>query len=224
MFDRSFLLVCLASLAAMSVRPADAQTSPWYGGASAGPSAAKIDDATILAGFAAAGLPAGTIDHSDRATAYRLFGGYRLLPHLALEGGYFDLGRFGFSAGADASGGTLVGHLQARGLNLDLVGDWPVAGKLSAIGRLGVAEVHSRDAFEQTGSAVLFDSGYAHTRSGVGYQAGAGIEYAATPAWGLRLEAQGLRFDDPIGRREIVRLISFGLVYRFGADLAVNGL
>src|SRR5450830_898530 len=87
----------LLVLALMAAPYALAAEPGWYIGANVGQSQAKIDTARISSGLLGTGLTVGPIDENDRDRGYKLFGGYQLSRHFSVEGGYFDLGKFGFS-------------------------------------------------------------------------------------------------------------------------------
>src|SRR6202050_5701527 len=72
--------------------------SGWYIGANAGQSRAKIDDVRIIDGLAAQGIATTALKDDDRTLGYKVFGGYEFNQYLALESGYFDLGKFGYTA------------------------------------------------------------------------------------------------------------------------------
>ena len=126
----------LAVLGALACPFATAQEAPWYGGASIGRSTANVDDPRIISGLAGMGLATASITDRDRDTGYKLFGGYRFSRNIALEAGWFELGRFGYTA-TTVPAGTLGGDIRVNGLDLDVVGTWPLVGKLSALGRVG---------------------------------------------------------------------------------------
>src|SRR5665647_3765154 len=109
----------LIALAVLASSFAMADDSGWYAGANVGRSSAKIDDARISSGFTSA-----TITDDDRSSGYKIFGGYQFNQYFAVEGGYFDLGNFGFHA-TTVPTGTLSGNIKLKGLNLDLVGTLP---------------------------------------------------------------------------------------------------
>src|SRR5476649_1369415 len=121
-------------IAAMFAGPhALADDSGWYTGANIGRSQAKIDDARITSGLLGAGFGTTGISDRDRDTGYKLFGGYQFNRNFALEGGYFDLGKFSFTA-TTTPPGTLNGSIRLRGLNFDALGFLPFTEKLSGFG------------------------------------------------------------------------------------------
>src|ERR1700690_2075964 len=90
-------LAALAAIASPFAMADDAGLG-WYGGLSIGQSRAKIDDERISNTLLGAGFTSTTITDDNRDTGYKLFGGYKVNKNFALEGGYFDLGKFGFTA------------------------------------------------------------------------------------------------------------------------------
>ena len=88
----------LVALAAIASPFAMASDAGWYGGVSVGQSRAEIADARITAELLGGGLTVvPPIADDDRDTGYKLFGGYKFNRNFAVEGGYFNLGKFGFT-------------------------------------------------------------------------------------------------------------------------------
>lgn len=189
-----------------------------YMGISAGESKAHIDNARITQSLLGAGLTTNTLSEDRRDTGYKAFVGFPVNPYWAVEGGYFDLGRFGFTA-ATTPAGTLSGSARIRGLNLDLVGTLPITERWSLLGRVGAAYAQTNDTFSGTG-AVSVTEPSARKRE-TNYKYGFGTQYAFSPALTLRLEAERYRVNDAFGSRGDVDLVSLGLVYRFGGPVPV---
>jgi len=214
--NKSAGALSLLTLALFAHPQALAQSTGWYAGANAGRSGAEIDDPRISSGLAGQGFNTTSIDDRDRSTGFKLYGGYQFNPYLALEGGYFDLGKFGYTAhGANAVGaaGTLDGEMRVRGMNLDLVGTLPLTGKLSALGRVGVNVARVNDRFLGTGSLALNNTA-SKNESNVKF--GLGLNYAFSTALDMRLEVERYRVNDAIGNKGDIDMVSLGLVYRFG--------
>lgn len=186
----------------------------WYGGANIGRSSAKIDDNRIGSSLAAGGASSISINDDDRDAAYKIFGGYQFNRNFAIEGGYFDLGKFGFTA-TTIPAGTLRGDIKLRGLNLDLVGTLPITEKFSAIGRVGMNYASAKDSFSSTG-AVTAPTNLNPRKSAAHYKLGVGLQYAFTDALAMRVEAERYRIDDAVGNKGDIDLVSVGLIYRFG--------
>ena len=203
----------LVALAVIASPFAVADDSGWYGGLNVGRSRADIDDARIQAQFLGAPLVTTSFRDDNRDTGFKLFGGYQLNKNFALEGGYFDLGKFSFTA-TTAPAGTLSGDFKIRGLNLDAVGILPIHEKFSAFGRVGVQYADTRDSFARTGAVPALNPN--PSKREANYKYGLGLQYDFTESLGMRVEAERYRINDAIGHKGNVDLISVGLVYRFG--------
>ena len=203
----------LVALAAIASPYAVADDTGWYGGASVGQSRAKIDDARITSGLLGSGFATTSISDDDRDTGYKIFGGYQFNKNFALEGGYFDLGKFGFTA-TTIPAGTLHGDIKLRGLNLDAVGILPITEKFSALGRIGVNYAQARDTFSGTGAVNVTNPN--PSKNDTHYKVGLGLQYAFTESLAVRTELERYRINDAVGNNGDIDLISVGLVYRFG--------
>lgn len=191
-----------------------ADDTGWYVGANVGQSRARIDDARINRSLLGSGFSSATITDDDRDVGYKIFGGYQMNRYLAVEGGYFDLGKFGFAA-TTVPAGTLNGEAKIRGLNLDLVGTLPITDKFSAFGRVGVNYADVRDRFSGTGAVLTADSN--PSKRDANYKLGLGLEYDFTDSLSMRGEVERYRINDAVGNKGDVDLFSLGLIYRFGA-------
>lgn len=203
----------LAALAAISSPYAAAEDAGWYVGASGGPSKATIDDAKISSSLIGGGFQSSTIADDNRSTGYKLFGGYQFSPNFALEGGYFDLGKFGFTA-TTVPAGTLTGDIRVRGINVDAVGTLPLTEKFSVIGRIGVQRAEATDNFAGTGAVSVLNPSPNKRENNL--KVGLGLQYAFTESLALRTEIERYRIDDAVGNRGDIDHLSIGLVYRFG--------
>jgi OOP family OmpA-OmpF porin len=208
----TFGLVALATIAAPF---AMADDTGWYIGGNIGQSRAKIDDQRITSGLLGGGLTATSISDHDRDIGYKLYGGYQFNPNFSMEGGYFDLGKFGFTANTSPAG-TLDGNIKIRGLNLDLVGTLPITEKFSAFGRGGLIYSQSRDSFSGTGAVGVSNPN--PSKNDTGYKLGLGLQYAFTKSLAMRTEVERYRINDAVGHKGDVDLVSVGLVYRFGKN------
>lgn len=191
--------------------------SGWYLGGSLGQSRAKIDDARITSALLGGGATAVSIVDDNRGIGYKLFGGYQFNPYIALESGYFDLGRFGYTATVSApAAGTVTGTLKLRGVNLDLVGSLPLTEDFSVLGRFGGSYAQTRDHFTTTGALTVANPD--PTKKAWNYKFGAGFEYDIIRAISVRIEAERYRVNDAVGNRGDIDLFSAGLVFRFGTS------
>ena len=194
-------------------------TTGWYAGGNAGRTRATIDDARITSGLRGEGLGTTGIEDRDRDNGYKLFGGYQFNRNIGLEFGYFDLGKFGYTAHT-APAGSLTGDMRVKGWNADLVGTLPLVGKLSALGRVGVTSVRAEDQFSSTGAARVPYANANPSQRSNGVKYGAGLMYDFTERVAMRLEGERYRLKDAVGNRGHVDMLSVGLVYRFGASPA----
>lgn len=191
----------------------------WYGGVGVGQSRASIDDARITSGLAGSGLATTSIDDKNNGydTGYKLFGGYQFNRNIALEGGYFDLGKFSFKA-ITVPAGTLNGEMKVQGLNLDLVGTLPFTEKFSAFGRVGAIYAEAADTYSGTGAVSVLDPN--PKKQDTNYKFGLGLQYDFTQKLAMRVEAERYRINDAVGNKGDIDLISVGLIFRFGGKKA----
>lgn len=207
-------LVALAALGTALAAPSFAQgTSYWYGGLGAGVSRAEIDEARITASLLGEGLTTSAFRRDERSTAYKLFGGYQFGPHFGVEAGYFDLGRFDFTA-TTVPAGTLDGRIKLRGLNLDLVGTLPLSERWSVIGRIGAQAAQARDHFSGSGAVAVLNAN--PSKREVNPKLGIGLQYAVSPSMLVRGEAERYRINDAVGNHGGVNVVSMSLVFPFG--------
>ena len=212
-------LAGIGTLMTLSAAPAFAQEGGYYyGGLSVGKSQAKIDEERITASLLASGLTTTGMSKDERDTAFKLFGGYQFNRNFAVEAGYFNLGKFGFTS-TTTPAGTLNGQIKLQGLNLDLVGTLPLTENLSAIGRVGAQRASARDRFSGTGAVAVLNAN--PRKSEVNYKLGAGLQYAFNPSLLMRAEAERYRINDAVGNRGDVNLFSVSLIIPFGRAPAV---
>lgn len=211
---RTLRLLSLAALGYLVTVPSFAQDSSYfYGGMSVGQSRAKIDEPRINAALLGAGLGTTGMSRDDKDTAYKIFGGYQFNPNFALEGGYFNLGKFGFTS-TTVPTGTLHGQIKLQGVNLDLVGTLPLSERWSAIGRVGAQYAQARDSFSGTGAVTVLNP--SPSRNEINYKVGAGVQYAVSPSFLVRAEAEHYRINDAVGNHGGVNAVSVSLVFPFG--------
>ncbi|MDP3761878.1 MAG: outer membrane beta-barrel protein [Ramlibacter sp.] len=209
------LAAALAAPAALAQNAAPI-SSGWYMGGNIGRTTQDADNAAITNGLAAQGLATTSINSDDRDRGYKVFGGYQLNRNFAIEGGYFDLGSFGYTA-QTAPLGSQSGDVRYKGMNLDLVGILPFTDKLSAIGRVGVTSTKASGSYSATGAAgVPFGNANPSERT-TNPKVGVGLMYDFTPSLGVRVEAERYRVKDAFRNKNHVDMMSVGLVYRFGA-------
>ena len=212
-FTRVFRILSAAALGVIVSPMSFAADSGWYAGVNVGQSKAKIDDPRIIGGLLGAGIDTTAIKDDDRHFGYKLFGGYQFNKYFALEGGYFDLGKFGFSATTVPPVG-LTGNIKLNGVNLDAVATLPITARFAAFGRVGYQYAYAKDAFAGSGAVIVQDP--KRSKYSANYKFGVGLQYAFTESFGVRAEAERYRVDDAVGNKGDVDLFSVGLLYRFG--------
>lgn len=218
--QRKLGLLAFAVLGAVSSSAALAQDALGpYIGANVGRTKADFSNDSINNTLTGQGLTVNSRTEDNRETGYKIFGGYQFHPNFAVEGGYFDLGKFSYSfnatrAGPPATTGTFTGNTRVRGLNLDLVGIAPVTDRFSVFGRVGAAYAQTRADFASTGAVA--PQTFSTSSNKTNLKVGLGLQYAITEALSLRAELERYRVNDPVRNRGNVDMASVGLVYRFG--------
>lgn len=193
-----------------------AADSGWLGGLSIGQSRAEIDEERIAAQLSAAGLAPTSMQEDEKDTAFKVFGGYKFNRYFALEGGYFDLGRFGFTAATETAG-TYSGDIKLRGWNVDAVGILPITEAFSALGRVGANYAQATDSFSGSG-AIATPADPSPSKRDTNYKLGLGVQYDITDSLGLRGEWERYRINDAIGNDGDIDMYSIGLVAMFGGS------
>ena len=203
----------LLALAIGAGSVAMADEPAWYLGANVGQGHSVIDTVRVGNGLLPPGSYINSISVEERDVGYKIFGGYQFNRYIAVEGGYFDLGHFGFNA-VTVPPGTLSGEMKVRGINIDLVGTMPLTEKWSVFGRVGANYAETKDSFSGTGAVTILNPNPSTRDTNV--KVGLGVQYALTDALGLRGEVERYRVNDAVGNKGDVDLVSLGLVYRFG--------
>ena len=214
---RRLSLLALAGFGAVCSTTVMAQDVPgWYLGGNVGGTRADFKNDRINSLLTGQGFTVNSTTTDNSSTGYKLFGGYQLTPNFAVEGGYFDLGRFNYSSSTTPAG-TFSGNTRVNGLNLDLVGTLPLSDRFSVLGRVGAAYAQNRGSFASTGfvPAYIGDS----RRNETNVKVGLGLQYAISEALSVRAEIERYRISDPIRNRGNIDMASVGLVYRFGGKV-----
>jgi OOP family OmpA-OmpF porin len=196
-------------------------SAAWYFGADIGRSKAKIDDNSIANALSVDGSSSTSIYNRDLDTGFKVFGGYQFNDYFAIEGGYFDLGKFGYNA-TTVPAGTLNGDSSIRGLNVDVIGFLPLTEDFSAFGRIGANYSEAKDNFNSTGLIGVTNPD--PSKKDVNYKFGVGLQYRITHALATRLEIERYRVDDAIGNKGDIDQLSIGLVYRFGEKTQMHAV
>jgi OOP family OmpA-OmpF porin len=146
-------------------------------------------------------------DGEETVFGWKLFGGWRFTPYLALEGGYADLG--------DSEGNTLIfgqdvnGEISADALFAELIGSVPLGERGLLLGKLGVANVDAElktDIFAVPLGVPT--SSFSTDSTDAVY--GLGAEFGFTGSLLGRLEWERFDFEDGVD------LFSASLIFRPG--------
>ncbi len=212
-------LVALAVLTIVTVPTSVAQPSSsyYYIGGGIGQARTEINDERVTRPLFGTGLTATNINRDNHDTAYKLFGGYQFNQNFALEGGYFNLGKFGFSSRTGTTG-TFNGQVKIQGFNLDLVGTLPVTERFSVFARAGAQAAKTGDTYSGTTPISGFNP--SPSKREVNYKAGVGLQYEINPSFLVRAEAERYRISDNIGKKGNADMVSLSLVFPFGRSYA----
>ncbi len=211
---RTLSVLSIAGLGSLLATSTFAQEGGYsYGGLSIGQSRAKIDEARITAGLLGSGLSTSAFSRDESGQGFKVFGGYQFNRNFAVEAGYFNLGKFGFTS-TTVPAGTLSGSIKLQGLNLDLVGTLPLTQRLSAIARVGGQYAQARDTFSGGGAVTVLNPN--PSERGFNVKVGAGLQYEFSPSFLMRAEAERYRINDAVGNRGDVNMYSVSLVFPFG--------
>lgn len=191
----------------------DWANSAWYIGAGVGQSRATIDEPRLRASLAANGETVTGFTKDERDTGYKLFVGRQLNQYVAVEAGYFDLGKFDFKSSTSGNG-VLNGQAGFRGVNLDLLGQLPLSQRLSLLGRVGMHYTKTNTEF--SGNRLLGSTNTHASERKLNAKLGLGLEYKFSEALALRGEVERYRLNDAVGNRGDADLYSVSLVYKLG--------
>ncbi|MNM24590.1 Outer membrane protein A precursor [compost metagenome] len=191
----------------------DWANSAWYIGAGVGQSRANIDEPRLRASLAANGETVTGFAKDQRDTGYKLFVGKQLNQYMAVEAGYFDLGKFDFKS-TTSGNGVLNGQAAFRGVNLDLLGQLPLSQRLSLLGRVGMHYTKTNTEF--SGNRLLGSANTHASERKLNAKLGLGLEYKFSEALALRGEVERYRVNDAVGNRGDADLYSVSLVYKLG--------
>lgn len=197
---------CLLSLTALQSL-ADEEMRVYIGGSfgtarvDIGSKARDLERDLVGAGFGSASV---SID--DKASAFRLLGGFQVNQNFAVEGYYASLGKYDLSLATTGPTANGSGDVKLSGLGVDVLGILPFTSRLSGIGRVGFFSWDAKSSF--TANAGGTTSGDSVTEVGTDFKIGVGIEWKAGARVRLRAEVERYNFDDPL------TFLSLGLVFR----------
>lgn len=204
--SKSVLAGLLLGWAVAGVGYADA-AQPWIGG--------RMDTGLYLG--AGGGLSKSEIDSSgfsgsldDKDTGWKVFAGYQFNQYIAIEGGYYDLGKVTFN-GVLTTGPVTSGSFKSKAYALSAVGSLPVGDSFALLARLGLARG------DQKGTVIVGGVGASASDDSTEFTYGLGLRYDLTRNMALRAQWERFRVGGTnVGGKNDVDLYSLDFVYRFG--------
>ena len=188
-----------------------------YIGAGIGQSRARINDQSVINAWTGAGSTVNSWTSDEKDTGYKLFIGKQLSRNWAIEGGFYDLGKFTFGT-TTAQGGILNGDVRYRGVNVDLLGQLPFTERFSFYGKVGAHYNQAKTRFNGNSSFALTAPNQEDKK--LQPKVGLGMEYKFTEALALRGEIERYRVNDGLRSNGRPDLVSLNLVYKLGRPAA----
>jgi OmpA-OmpF porin, OOP family len=202
------------SACAAACSSAWAQDQPYpYFGLSLGESRAKFDQTGINNRLLGPGLQTTSLSSDEKDRAYRVFGGWQFNRFVALEAAFFDLGKFSYTA-VTVPTGRLDNSIKLQGGGIDVVGTLPLGERFALLGRVGAQYAKTRNSFTASGAATVANPTPSE-RAG-NYKVGVGLQYAFSPGFVMRAEADRYRMKDGFGDQANVNVYSVSVVFPFG--------
>jgi OOP family OmpA-OmpF porin len=226
----------VASIVAIAANPAIAGPGSWYLGVGAGLSSYKDwmsqEDITAIKNEFRADLGfvnfdgAESSDSEDKASGFKLFGGYAFNENIAVEISYIDMGEIDANSRSsgtffDSAGIPVDGDLFASAktsvdaFTLDASLSYPVASFAALFVKAGVYNADAELELSKGGSISAESVNDSRTESSTGLHVGIGANFKVTDAIGLRAEWERLDNVEADGRESDVDLISAALIYSF---------
>jgi OOP family OmpA-OmpF porin len=202
------VLMSAAAVFAGSAAAASPDGSGVYLGIGAGVGHASIDQTNINNELLSAGFTPVSTSTDENSVAYKLFLGYSFNRYIAVEGGYFNLGKF--SADSTVTVGTASEQIKTYGFNLDAVASLPLTQTFSIFGRGGVQNAKTTVDRSSTGSvAVLVPQS---SESKTSWDAGAGVAFEfANGKVGVRVEWELYHVPDGTNTNNMSNVNVFGV-------------
>lgn len=202
----------LASLALLALSPT-AFAEGFYGVGEVTHVDASLDHAHFDSALTASGATGLSSSDSGSNNKWRLQGGYRFNPYVALEAGYIDFGKVKYSA--RYTGGSAEGSLKAGGADMAALLSLPLNDSFSLFGKAGVVEASVKSSLT-AGAPASLASGSDHEHD-VRPLLGVGGLYKLTDNIDLRADydhVSDLGKSSKTGKMD-ANLYSVGLAYNF---------
>ena len=208
--------IIAALLAVSAAGAAEAQSSSWYLGASAGSSKSNVSAGEVTNFLRSLGYGSPSTSADDKDQFYKFSLGYRFSSVVAIEGYFADLGKYNTrSVVVTPTAGSVSADYKSKGYGVDLVLSAPVTQEFSVFGRVGVIQAKTEATFGSTGSVGLLANRGSKNKTGQHF--GVGLQYDFTPTVGIRGEVETFRKlgDDSTGGELKVDVVSIGAIFRF---------
>lgn len=166
---------------------AGAQQERMYGGIGVGAAKTHISQKSL----GITGATASSLSSDETDAGGKIFAAYRVNPLVAVEAGYFDLGRSSARRSMTSpSTGSVAQNTRNKGLFVDLVGTMPIgASKFSLIGRVGGVASETTRNFSTSGTVTLVPGAASKYRDReANWKYGAGVQYEITKTMAARAE------------------------------------
>lgn len=151
---------------------------------------------------------------SGKSTGYKLQLGYQFNEHLAVEGGYVNLGSASSSANNQQLGASLNSSMKSQGMNAVAVGILPIGERFSLFGKAGLIYASS----DTTNSGQVNGGRAVSTalhKSGMAPTWGVGAAYKLTEKVALRADFDQYRNQGDDSNKQSVNLFSLGVGLSF---------
>jgi len=172
----------------------------------------SLDKGTFNKALTAAGATGLSSSDDGSGTQWRLQAGYKFNPYLAIEAGYIDLGKADYKA--NFAGGTAKGSEKAGGLDLAVLGMYPVTDHLSVFAKAGMVTAKVETKLTSTTPALTYIK---DSSTEVRPLIGAGATYTVLKNVDLRFDydhVSGLGKSGKGGKMDD-DMISAGISYNF---------
>jgi OOP family OmpA-OmpF porin len=209
-------LACASNVFMAKAWAAGSDRSGVYLGIGGGATRTTIDDleSGINANLIRAGFTNATTETKSNSGMYKAFIGYSFNAYFAIEGTYFNLGRFTFDSTVTPTG-TLHGETKSQGGNLDIVLSYPFDEGVILFGRIG-ADYAKSNADLMTSGSVSIDTS-STTESSWGRHYGLGLGYEFSGHTGVRGEWEYYQIPDGTNThtQAKVDVLAVSLYYKF---------
>ena len=203
----------LAAISTLLSQPLQAQDNQYYyWGLSAGQSHSQLDANRSVESLMGVGIAAPVASSNMQDNGYKLFGGYQFNRNFGVELGYFNLGKFSYDT--TTATGPLSGKYDVEGINLDMVGTFPMSERWSALARLGAQYANTRSTFGGSGLGLMTTTSPRKEESNL--KVGVGLQYELSNSLFLRGEAERYRINDALDNRGDINHFSLSLVMPIG--------